>query len=89
MVMVATGVTFLVMMVVALEIGARRQRPGEIRLYCRFSIARDAAYHLDASLGKRGHRTASDAAADEQVNLVVAEEARERTVSNSARRDGF
>jgi hypothetical protein len=88
-VMSAAGVSFFVMVVVALKVCAGRESSGEIGLDRRFCAARNTADHFDARLGKRGHRTASDAAADEQVNLVVAEEARERTVSNSARRDDF
>ena len=64
--MTAACVSVLVVMVVALEIGAGHERSGEIRLDRRFCAARNAADHFDARLGKCGHRAAADTAADEQ-----------------------
>ncbi len=64
-VVVSAGMSVLVVMVVALEVGAKRESAGEIRLDRRFRVAGNAADHLDAGFGKRGHRAAADSAADE------------------------
>ena len=58
--MSAAGVSFLVVVMVALEVGTGRECSGEIGLDRRLRVAGNAADHFDPSLGKCRHRAAAD-----------------------------
>ena len=83
----AAGVSFFVMVVVALEVGAGRESSGEIGLDRRFRVAGNAADYFDAGLGKSRHRAAADPSAYEKVDLVLAEQPGKRAMPDAAGRD--
>ena len=86
-VMATARVTVLMVMVVALEVGAGRESSGEIGLDRRFRVTGNAADYFDAGLGKCRHRTAADTSADKEVDLVLAEQPGKRPMPDAARRD--
>jgi hypothetical protein len=77
----------LVVMVVALEVGAGRKNSGEIGLDRCLPVAGNAADYFDAGFGKSRHRATADPSADEKVDLVLAEQPGKRAVPDASRRD--
>ena len=86
-VMATARVSVLVVMVVALEVCAGSESPGEIGLDRRLRVAGNPADHFDTGLGKGRHRAAADPSADEKVDLVLAEQPGKRAMPDAAGRD--
>ena len=83
----AAGVPFFVAVMVAVRIGVKDKPTGQIVRYSRICIAGNATEQLDASLCKGSLGTGTDTTGENDIHMVLNEEAYQSTMALTIGRD--
>lgn len=86
-VITAVALVPLAVMMVSSRSGSKLKRTGQIGLYCLIGAAAYAALKLDTRLGQRLLRPRPDAAADQRMDALAGQQARQRAMAAFTRRE--